>query len=150
VEEAAAAVGAVLPANTVAVRPHPLHRCMVVSLHSVVWPRLLPQHGPGRKHLRTIRLEPWQARITEREPRALLRGLIHSDGSRYDAVVRRHGRSYRYTRYSFSNRSDDIKAIFCAHLDLLGIGWTRPNAKDIAVARRADVALLDAFVGPKA
>ena len=106
--------------------------------------------GPGRKHLRPIRLEPWQLRITEREPRALLRGLIHSDGSRYVAAVHRRGRSYRYARYSFSNRSDDIKAIFCSHLDLLGIGWTRPNEKDIAVARRADVAALDGFVGPKA
>jgi hypothetical protein len=48
-----------------------------------------------------------------------------------------------------ANRSDDIKAIFCAHLDLLGIRWTRPNEKDIAVARKADVALLDAFIGPK-
>jgi hypothetical protein len=64
-------------------------------------------------------------------------------------VVRRRERTYRYTRYSFANRSDDIKAIFCAHLDLLGIRWTRPNEKDIAIARKADVALLDAFIGPK-
>ena len=83
------------------------------------------------------------------EPRALVRGLIHSDGSRYVAVVRRRGRTYRYERYSFAHRSDDIKAILCAHLDLLGIRWTRPNEKDIAIARKADVALLDAFIGPK-
>jgi hypothetical protein len=84
-----------------------------------------------------------------RATRPLVRGLIHSDGSRYVAVVRRRGRAYSYERYSFANRSDDIKAIFCAHLDLLGIRWTRPNEKDIAVARKADVALLDAFIGPK-
>jgi hypothetical protein len=66
------------------------------------------------------------------------------------AVVRRHGRVYRYARYSFANRSDDIKAILCEHLDLLGIAWTRPNAKDIAIARRAGVAQLDRFVGKKA
>jgi hypothetical protein len=64
-------------------------------------------------------------------------------------VVRRRGRTYRYERYSFANRSNDIKAIFCAHLDLLGIRWTRPNEKDIAIARKADVARLDAFIGPK-
>ena len=64
-------------------------------------------------------------------------------------MVRRRGRPYSYQRYSFANRSDDIKAIFCAHLDLLGIRWTRPNEKDIAIARKADVALLDAFIGPK-
>jgi hypothetical protein len=40
-------------------------------------------------------------------------------------------------------------AIFCTHLDLLGIHWTRPNDKDIAVARMADVAVLDTFIGPK-
>jgi Homeodomain-like domain len=149
VDAAAAAVAAVMPGHSVAVRRHATQRCVAVSTHSILWPQLLPQHGPGRKHLRPIRLGAWQQRITEREPRALVRGLIHSDGSRYVAVVRRRGRMYRYDRYSFANRSDDIKAIFCAHLDLLGIRWTRPNEKDIAIARKADVALLDAFIGPK-
>ena len=78
-----------------------------------------------------------------------MRGLIHSDGCRYTAVVRRRGREHRYVRYAFANRSEDIKSILCAHLDLLGICWTRPNEKDIAVARKADVALMDRFVGPK-
>ena len=149
VDAAAAAVAAVMPGHSVAVRRHATQRCVAVSTHSILWPQLLPQHGPGRKHLRPIRLGAWQQRITEREPQALVRGLIHSDGSRYAAVVRRRGRTYRYARYSFANRSDDIKAIFCAHLDLLGIRWTRPNEKDIAIARKADVALLDAFIGPK-
>jgi hypothetical protein len=98
--------------------------------------------GSGGRSRRGGHAEP-------RGPRAFVRGLIHSDGSRYVAVVRRRERTYRYTRYSFANRSDDIKAIFCAHLDLLGIRWTRPNEKDIAIARKADVALLDAFIGPK-
>jgi hypothetical protein len=81
--------------------------------------------------------------------RALVRGLIHSDGCRFVAAQRVGGKTYRYSRYSFSNRSDDIRGIFCAHLDLLGIGWTRPNAFQIAIDRRAGVAKLDAFVGPK-
>ena len=67
----------------------------------------------------------------------------------HEAVVRRRGRTYRYTRYAFANRSDDIKAILCDRLDQLGIRWTRPNEKDIAIARKADVARMDAFVGPK-
>ena len=121
-----------------------------MSAHSILWPQLLPQHGPGRKHTRPIHLVPWQLEITRAEPHSLVRGLIHSDGSRYIAVVRRRGRTYRYARYSFANRSDDIKAIFCEHLDRLGIRWTRPNDKDIAVARKADVALMDAFIGAKA
>jgi hypothetical protein len=49
----------------------------------------------------------------------------------------------------FSNHSEDIKAIFCSNLDLLGIGWTRPNGSDIAIDRRSEVAKLDVFVGPK-
>jgi len=109
VKAAAAAVAAVLPGHAVAVRPHPTQRCVAVSTHSILWPQLLPQHGPGRKHTRPIRPTPWQLKITRVEPRALVRGLIHSDGSRYVAVVRRRGRTYSYARYSFANRSDDIK-----------------------------------------
>jgi hypothetical protein len=35
------------------------------------------------------------------------------------------------------------------YVDLLGIGWTRPNVMSIAIARRAAVAALDEFVGLK-
>jgi hypothetical protein len=49
-----------------------------------------------------------------------------------------------------ASRTDpDIRRIFCDHLDLLGIGWTHPNAKLIAIDRRTEVAKLDDFVGPK-
>jgi hypothetical protein len=146
---AAEAIRAVLCGRGVAARRHKAQRCVAVSAYSTLWPALLPQHGPGRKHLRPIRLTEWQQEITTREPEALVRGMIHSDGCRYTAVVRRRGREYRYVRYAFANRSEDIKRIFCDHLDLIGIRWTRPNEKDIAVARKADVALMDRFVGPK-
>ena len=46
------------------------------------WPCLFPQHGPGRKHHRSIVLDDWQNRIVGSDPRQLLRGLIHSDGCR--------------------------------------------------------------------
>jgi hypothetical protein len=52
-------------------------------------------------------------------------------------------------RYHFSNRSEDIKRIFCDNLDALGIGLTRPCDREIAVYRKASTALLDEFVGPK-
>ena len=110
---------------------------------------LFPQHGRGRKHERRIVLARWQREITAVHPRELVRGLIHSDGCRFVANQRVGAKTYRYARYSFSNRSEDIKAIFCRHLDLLGIRWTRPNGTDIAIDRRAEVAKLDAFVGPK-
>jgi hypothetical protein len=44
------------------------------------WPCLIPQHGPGRKHLRRIALVPWQQLIVDRERKAFIRGRIHSDG----------------------------------------------------------------------
>jgi Homeodomain-like domain len=52
-------------------------------------------------------------------------------------------------RYHFSNRSDDIRGLFTAALDQLGIPWTRPIKYVIAVYRKAAVARLDEFVGPK-
>ncbi|MGH3968266.1 MAG: hypothetical protein ACRDTV_09185 [Mycobacterium sp.] len=40
--------------------------------------------------------------------------------------------------------------MFCAALDELGIPWTRPRWFEVAVYRKAAVARLDEFVGPKA
>jgi hypothetical protein len=113
------------------------------------WPKLFPQHGPGRKHLRMIVLHEWQRKITRAYPERLIRGLMHSDGCRFVARQPRRGRVYAYPRYAFSNRSDDIKSILCDHLDLIGVQWTRPNDQQIQIARRADVARLDEFVGAK-
>lgn len=86
-----------------------------------------------------------------RRPEALLRGLIHSDGCCSLNTVRsgRGDRTYAYARYTFSNRSEDLREIYCAHLDLLDIEWRRMNRWNISVARRDSVAKLDAFVGPK-
>lgn len=56
---------------------------------------------------------------------------------------------YRYSRYQFCNASEEILGIFTEALDLLGIHWTRSTLRDVSVARRADVAFLDTFVGPK-
>ena len=53
------------------------------------WPCVFPQVGPGPKHLRKIELEAWQWRIAERHPRELVKGLIHSDGSRVTNRVRK-------------------------------------------------------------
>lgn len=55
----------------------------------------------------------------------------------------------RSVRYHFSNKSEDIKALYCESLDALGVRWTRPCAKQIAVYRKASVAILDQFIGPK-
>ncbi|MGA5536041.1 hypothetical protein [Mycolicibacterium nivoides] len=119
--------------------------CADVSLCSNHWPCLLPQHGPGRKHTRPIRLEPWQEALVKRAPEDFVRGLIHSDGCRVIA----DDRGVKSIRYHFSNRSDDIRALYCAALNELGIPWTRPSKYDVAVYRKAATARLDEFIGPK-
>jgi hypothetical protein len=145
VASAARSMRAVRPDGVVSLVSAP--GCIVVSSYWRAWPAVFPQHGPGRKHKRRIELAEWQLEFTHTAPEALIRGLIESDGSRYVANQRVGGKVY--ARYEFSNRSEDIKRIFCDHLGLLGIGWTRPNAMSIAIARRADVEAPDRFVGPK-
>ena len=124
-------------------------RCVVVQNLWKHWPAYFPQHGPGPKHMREMALAEWQRAATHAEPRAFLRGLIHSDGCRYVARQRRGGKIYTYVRYSFSNRSEDIKDLFREHLELVGIHSVTPNAQHVDINRRADVAALDEFVGPK-
>jgi hypothetical protein len=117
------------------------------------WLCLFPQHGPGHKHERQIRLEPWQKMIVAAHPKAMVRGLIHSDGCRHINPITRRlpsgTRRYRYTRYVFTNASTDILGILTDALDQLEVHWTQTNARNIAVSRRDDVAFLDTFVGPK-
>lgn len=149
VDECARAIALVMPANRVnALRRSPVN-WVIVSSYSKAWPCLLPQHGPGAKHRRRIQLEAWQRAITTVHAESLVRGLIHSDGSRFTNSVSRRGRRYHYPRYSFANESADIRRIFCEHLDLLGIEWRPAGRRNISIARRDSVARLDAFVGPK-
>jgi hypothetical protein len=145
VAECVGALEAVMPSKRAWSGRRRKGRCIDVTMYSNHWPCLLPQHGPGRKHLRRIKLVPWQEAIVNMERRSLVRGLIHSDGCRVIA----NDRGLPSVRYAFSNRSEDIKRIFCESLDALGIAWTRPCERQIAVYRKDSVAALDAFVGPK-
>ena len=144
IERCRGAIDTLMPGHRASVEKQP-NECVVVSLYSKHWPCLLPQHGPGKKHLRPIRLEPWQELLVKQATEEFIRGLIDSDGCRVVA----NDRGVRSVRYHFSNRSDDIRGIFCAALDDLGIPWTRPSQYIIAVYRKAAVARLDEFVGPK-
>ena len=120
-------------------------RCVEISMYSKHWPCLFPQHGPGRKHQREIGLEAWQQKLVDQAPERFIRGLIHSDGCRMATL----DRGVRSVRYHFKNRSEDIKRLFCGTLDALGVRWTRPCDTQIAIYRKASVARLDQFVGPK-
>jgi hypothetical protein len=150
VSEARGAVRTFTPSGVTRVRRRRDAKAVDVTAYGKHWLTLFPQHGPGRKHRRTIALSDWQRDITHRHPADLLRGLIHSDGCRVIASVPApKGRRYSYARYYFSNRSADIRAIFCEHLDLLSIDWTQSMQYVIQVARRPAVEALDRFVGPK-
>lgn len=149
INECADAMREVLPVNRAHVQGKGKERAVEVGIFSKHLPCLFPQHGPGRKHEREIRLVGWQREIVERYPHELLRGLIHSDGCRFTNRIRHGDKVYEYPRYSFSNRSADIRKIFCDACDLLGIEWRVMNWWDISVARRESVARLDLFVGPK-
>jgi hypothetical protein len=117
------------------------------------WLCLFPQHGPGAKHSRPIVLEPWQRTIADQHPGPLLRGLFHSDGCRtLNGTQKLTGNGlvrYEYPRYLFSNKSEDILAFCEDALDRLDISHRRARRDMVSVARRAAVARLDEFVGPK-
>jgi hypothetical protein len=117
------------------------------------WPLFFPQHGPGSKLDRKIELVDWQEEIVDEHPKAFLRGLIHSDGSRclntFQMMLKDGPKEYSYPRYFFTNYSADIQAIFCRTCDRLGIRWSRSNWRNISISHRDSVALLDEFVGAK-
>jgi hypothetical protein len=137
IRQTADAMRHVLPRNRVGMRYR--RSVVVVNSYSQLWPRLFPQHGPGRKHLRPIILEPWQRSILERHPEDFIRGCLDSDGCRHRRIVK--GRNY--PAYSFRNRSEDILCLFMAACDLAGVRWRRASRETISIARRPDVAKLD-------
>jgi hypothetical protein len=103
--------------------------------------------------MRKIELAVWQQVIVERHPGEFARGLLHSDGYRgVNRVRRRWGDRdhwYEYPRYLFVNESEDILRLCGQTLDQLGVAWRFSKPNTISVARRAAVARLDEFVGPK-
>jgi hypothetical protein len=99
--------------------------------------------------MRRIVLAGWQQAIVDADPGSFLRGLIHSDGWRGLNRVHVKGRDYEYPRYQFSNRSDDIRRLFTAGCDKLGVAWRPWTRFHIAVSRAESVALLDRYVGEK-
>ena len=105
------------------------------------------------KHTRKIELAEWQAEIVRDHPWEFIRGLIHSDGCRItnwtEKLVSGERKRYEYSRYFFTNASADIRGLYCWALDMVGVEWRYSNSRNISVARRASVALLDLHVGPK-
>ena len=49
----------------------------------------------------------------------------------------------------FANVSEDIRELFVWACSLIGVESRQSNAKNISVARRGSVAILNEFLGPK-
>ena len=158
IEECVAVIPRVFPVGVFRV---PRQGCTEVKATSKHWRCIFPQHGKGPKSERRMALRPWQAEIVDAHPEAFVRGLFHSDGCRVSNRVRKRvgGRwkYYEYPRYLFSNTSQDIVDLLTHALDLLEIPWRsrvepKPPHRDaviVSVARKAAVARMDSFVGPK-
>lgn len=126
-----------------AVARSPRRGCTEISADWNHWICLFPQHGKGRKRERRIELESWQLEVVAQFPGRLLRGLIHSDGCRYN--VRRGGGT---SRYQFTNHSPEILEIFCLGCRLYGVDCTKSGTK-ASVSRQSEVKKLDVAIGPK-
>jgi hypothetical protein len=119
--------------------------CVEVYGYWKHWVCLFPQHGQGPKHTRRVALTDWQTTLAQLHPDQLLAGLIHSDGCRCVNRVKER----EYPRYFFSNLSDDIRATFVWACALVGVDCRDDGPRNVSVARRDSVAILDELVGPK-
>jgi hypothetical protein len=144
VEEAASLIARVIPDNKVG-RQYP-HEGRMATLHAYHrhWTCLFPQHGPGKKHDRTIALERWQREFLAQAPWSFLRGCIRSDGC---VFINRTGR-YAYEAYDFTNLSRDIRELFASTCRTAGVDC-RVYARRVRIYRRASVALMLEHVGRK-
>lgn len=125
-------------------------KCIDVSLCFSKWPDYLP-HGVGKKHNRSITLNDWQKTIVDEHPKQFIKGLFHTDGSRY--VWNCRGK-YTYVRYSFANRSEDVFNLLISAMAKIKLYPTTTFSKNdkchiLTISRKQDIETLDLFIGPK-
>jgi hypothetical protein len=120
--------------------------CVEVYSNWEHWLCLFPQHQSGPKHERPIVLHVWQAALVAAHPGDFLAGMIHSDGCRCINRVK----GFEYPRYFFSNLSADIRGLFVETCARVGVESRLAGRRNVSVARRDSVAILDRLVGPKA
>ncbi|MEM9951812.1 MAG: helix-turn-helix domain-containing protein [Chloroflexota bacterium] len=142
IEEVTHGLQTLVPSNRIQITPK--EGAVEVGAYSNDWVEMFPQHGKGAKHERDIILESWQQNIVDEYPIDFIRGLLHSDGTRIEPVVN----EAIYSRYEFTNVSDDIRKLFTDTVEQIGLNWTGWGNR-ITIARRDDVAFLDEHIGPK-
>jgi hypothetical protein len=144
IREADELLRAVFPGHSVARVRADGGATAVVQVCSTHLPCLFPQHGPGRKHERSISLEAWQQECVDAAPWRFLLGCFRSDGC---AFINRTGR-YAYLSYDFHNLSSGILDLYCATCDSVGVEYRR-YARNVRIYRRPSVARFEAAVGRK-
>lgn len=140
------AIQKLLPNNKVNIRTGK-DNCTTICVYSNLIPILFPQHGPGMKHTRKIKLQDWQKEIIEEYPKPFIKGLIISDGCRYEKISPILKKVY--IRYEFTNISQDIKDIFQWACSLIGVSTRVSNYKNIAVCKIKDNQIMESFIGKK-
>ncbi len=144
------------PNNRVDVVAYRKSKCLAVSVYSTHLGCVFPQHGPGRKHSRRIRLEPWQEMIVNAEPWAFIRACIWTDGCIFINRTDVHrSEPYEYLSYSFANKSSDIVDLFTQTCDRVGVEHRstftpRRGLWQVRINRRASVAKMAEHVPAKA
>lgn len=138
----------IFPGHKVQLVPAGDSRAITVYCYSNDIPKAFPNMigKVGRKHENVVGLLDWQKVLISRYPKMFLRGLVHSDGSRYLA----DSCSKRIT-YCFVNRSKEFRDHFRYCCSLLNIqpGPTDSAYDTIFVNRKASIEILDSFIGPR-
>jgi hypothetical protein len=80
-----------------------------------------------------------------------LAGKLPQSASRDPNACDRCGHEHRFAELPriYIYLLEDIIGIFCNACDLIGVHWTKSGSRTIYVSRKADVARLDEFIGPK-
>lgn len=145
IADVTAAIEAVLPDRHVWTYERHASLVTEVSCYFVNWPLVFPQHGRGRKHKRSIVLEDWQRATVTSFPGDFVRGLLDTDGCRHRRLV--NGKDY--PAYTFSNRSDHIHDLFHWACQLIDVRARRATQVSSSIARRPDVARIDAIMADR-
>lgn len=146
VQDQVLAIQKLLPNNKINTRTSK-DNCTIIYVSSNLIPILFPQHGPGMKHTRKIELQNWQKEIIKEYPKPFIKGLIISDGCRYEKISPVLKKVY--IRYEFTNMSQDIKDMFQWACSLIGVNTRVSNYKNIAVCKIKDNQIMESFIGKK-
>jgi hypothetical protein len=99
-------------------------------------------------------LERWQEQLVRLAPWPFIRGCIRTDGCCFINRTDVHRPTpYEYVSYEFSNKSDDIVALFVGACEQVGV-FTRANQGarghwSVRINRRESVARMLEHVGRK-